>query len=299
MFSIHNIKNSKEIGNVIEISSTSKQSFAKINLNLGASLQELCLGGHKLIQDMYPLPYEETYASSILFPFANRVKDGSYSFQGQHYQLLINEEQHNNAIHGMVYNKTFQVIGNDVSTHRASIQLVYHEKLECKGFPYTYSIFVEYVLTESNLLLNVKVKNTHNKVFPFTLGWHPYFLSSDLYQSEVKFDCKEKLNLDERNITLGKTDFKEKDGLKIEDQLLDDCFILQSKTVHFNTPAYTFGLSTTEQDCFLQLYTPPKKNTIAIEPTTGVSDSFNNSIGLKTLEPNEIYVVGWSLKIKE
>jgi len=28
---------------------------------------------------------------------------------------------------------------------------------------------------------------------------------------------------------------------------------------------------------------PPKKNVIAIKPTTGISNSFNNEIGLKNL----------------
>lgn len=46
-----------------------------------------------------------------------------------------------------------------------------------------------------------------------------------------------------------------------------------------------------------QLYTPPHDNTIAIEPTTGVSDSFNNGVGLKTLAPNETYNIGWTLAL--
>ena len=52
-----------------------------------------------------------------------------------------------------------------------------------------------------------------------------------------------------------------------------------------------------ESDGFLQLYTPPKKNTIAIEPTTGVSDSLNNKIGLKTLKPNNDYEVVWNVTV--
>jgi len=47
----------------------------------------------------------------------------------------------------------------------------------------------------------------------------------------------------------------------------------------------------------LQAYTPPRLNTIAIEPTTGVSDSFNNNIGLQTLEPNKEYRITWKINI--
>jgi aldose 1-epimerase len=57
-------------------------------------------------------------------------------------------------------------------------------------------------------------------------------------------------------------------------------------------------LDTSEPNGFLQVYTPPKANVVAIEPTTGVSNSFNNKIGLKTLEPNKIFEIKWSLKIQ-
>ncbi len=49
----------------------------------------------------------------------------------------------------------------------------------------------------------------------------------------------------------------------------------------------------------MQLYTPPYKNTIAIEPTTGVWYSFNNGIGLKTLHSNETYTINGNQKIKD
>ena len=52
-----------------------------------------------------------------------------------------------------------------------------------------------------------------------------------------------------------------------------------------------------EADSFLQLYTPPHPDMIAIEPTTGVSNSFNNGIGLKKLKPKENYEIGWFLTV--
>jgi len=83
----------------------------------------------------------------------------------------------------------------------------------------------------------------------------------------------------------------------IEDKTLDDCFALDSTEIGFETPQYSFTLKSSEKDSFLQLYTPPHPNTIAIEPTTGISDSFNNGKGLKTLKPNDTYPINWNLKI--
>ena len=63
----------------------------------------------------------------------------------------------------------------------------------------------------------------------------------------------------------------------------------------FKTPNYNLLISGSSKEAFLQLYTPNKANTIAIELTTGVSDSFNNKIGLKILNPNEAYNLNWNI----
>jgi aldose 1-epimerase len=79
--------------------------------------------------------------------------------------------------------------------------------------------------------------------------------------------------------------------------MLDDCFILKTNQTQFNTPNYQLLISASSKENFLQIYTPPRANTIAIEPTTGVSDSFNNKIGLQILNPNETYQVNWNVRL--
>jgi len=283
----------------LELNSLKDKSKAKIHLNQGASMQELTLNNHELIKDMHPLTYDNTYASSILFPFANRIKDGRYNFEGKTYQFDVNEKELNNALHGLVYNKIFELISQETCEEFASVTLIYNEVKTTLGFPYTYSIKLDYILTQSGLELNVEIKNTGAKTFPFNIGWHPYFLSSNLYDSHIDFSSNKKIVLDERNITTGVNDFEKNGNFEILDKFLDDCFVLNSSEVTFYTPKYTFRLTPSEQNSFLQLYTPPHKNTIAIEPTTGVSDSFNNGIGLKTLQPNETYTINWNLKIND
>ena len=299
MFSINHIVESGNVHEHLDIFSSNKSSYAKIRLNLGASLQDLILSNYHIIKDMSPMTYENTYASSILFPFANRIKDGRYQFNSETFQFDINEKPLNNALHGLVYNKTFKVTKKIITENQAMVTLRYVEANKHPGFPYTYSIYLEYVLTESGLDLNVEIKNTDSTTFPFTVGWHPYFLSSDLYNSSLIFDANKKIKLDNRNITEDVVANEHVDAFKLNNQQLDDCYVLNSKDVLFITPSYNLELKSSEPDSFLQLYIPPHKNTVAIEPTTGVSDSFNNGIGLKTLKPNETYNISWKLKIKE
>lgn len=295
MYKIEHIQDNQL--NQVKLVNSDNSSFATISLNQGASLFELFINNTVVIEDMTPLKYADTYASSILFPFANRIKDGAYTFNEKKYQLEINQKEENNALHGLVYNKTFKVLSEDVSDNEASIKLEYNELNESKGFPYTYVIQLQYTLTEDALKLNVSVKNTDSKSFPFTLGWHPYFISKNLYKSSMKFDSNKKLVLGERMITTGVVDYKNEDKFEIKDKQLDDCFVLNTNKVQFLTPDYDFEMSASSKETFLQMYTPPRANTIAIEPTTGVSDSFNNKMGLQVLESGKTYNIDWEVKL--
>ena len=293
MYTINHIKENQ----VLEIKNTENSVFGKIFLNHGASLQELTILNHAIIQDLSPLNYDTTYASSILFPFANRIKDGKYSFEGIDFQLDKNQLEEQNALHGFVYNKTFSIVNIEALENSAIITLEYIETKKASGFPYTYSIRVIYIFNNDSLSVKVIIKNTDTKIFPFTLGWHPYFISEDLSKSEIVFDCDKKLIIGDRNITSGIEKIKNTGTFKIETKQLDDCWILNSDKVVFQTPKYQLEFSSSAKENFLQAYTPPKENTIAIEPTTGVSDSFNNKIGLQTLEPNKEHSITWKMNI--
>lgn len=293
---MYKINHIKEL-NILEITNSSNSVYGKIYLNDGASLQELTLNSIPIIQDLSPLPYSTTYASSILFPFANRIKDGAYSFNGKDYTFEINQMEENNALHGLVYNKTFTIIHQECESDSASVTLQYQENHESIGFPYNYCIQLQYIFTKDGLDLKLIVSNTDSKTFPFTLGWHPYFVSDNLFESSLAFDSYEKLIIGERNITTGIETIETTDALKIKDQKLDDCWILSSNKITFNTPKYNLTIGSSMDNNFLQSYTPPRLNTIAIEPTTGVSDSFNNKIGLQELKADQSFDVTWSLKI--
>ena len=288
----------KQNKNILTIENNLKTVFGKIHLNQGASLQELSLNDNAIIQDLYPLKYKNTYASSILFPFANRIKDGAYTFNEEDYKLKINLKEENNSIHGFINDKTFTVLSLETKEDYAKVVLEYIEHKKEKGFPYTYSIQISYTFTEASLSLKIDIKNTATKPFPFTLGWHPYFISDNLYKSSLNFSCTKKTVIGDRNITTGIEEIKNVESFNIENKQLDDCWILDSDKIQFKTPKYMLEFESSTDENFIQAYTPPRANTIAIEPTTGVSNSFNNNIGLQTLNPDEEYSITWKINIK-
>lgn len=296
MFTIKKIhqKNNK----VIEILDSISGTKAKIQLSYGASLDELNIRNIKVITNLYPLDYKKTYPSSILFPFANRINDGQFNFNGSNYNLQCNEKQLNNAIHGLVYNKAFLVDELKKFENHAEIKLYYEELNPPTGYPFKFRVELTYKLTNEFLSLKINVINLDDKKLPFTVGWHPYFKSVDLDKSKIQFDCIKKIKCNKNNIALGFEPFNSKMPLSLRKRRFDDAFVLENPDVKFFTPEYDLVLKSSEKESFLQLYTPMNTNAIAIEPMTGVSDSFNNKIGLKKLSPGQSYSIEWQVSIK-
>ena len=274
-------------------------SKARICLNQGGSLEELILNNLKVIEDMSPLAYGDTYASSILFPFVNRVKGGIYKFKNKTYQLDCNENGRNNALHGLVYNQKFEVEDSEMASDFGSVTLRYESDGSNQGFPFKYTLHLTYKLRKTALTVTVKVVNVDSSSFPFTLGWHPYFVSSDLYNSHLKFKSNKKIQFDDELITSGLVDNEGDVSFQIKDKKLDDGYVLEGNEVEFDTPRYNMKVKALSQENFLQFYTPDRQNTIAIEPMTGVSDSLNNELGLHVLNSGKAFQVSWNIEIEK
>lgn len=297
LFDIESIEDKNSTLGYIKLQSPNKKSHAKIALNLGASLQELSINDKSIIKTD-DLDYGSSYASSVLFPFVNRVKEGKYTFDKNEYLLETNAKEEKNALHGLIYDKAFKVITKEITKDRASATLEYKETRKPKGFPFNYSIALKYTLTDTDLKLKVSVKNIDNKPFPFNIGWHPYFSSSDLYNSFIGINSNKKFVVDEAMIPVRTKDISLDESLQIKDNSFDDCFILNKNNVNFKTPDYEIELSTSYKENYLQVYTPKNRKHIAIEPTTAPANSFNNSYGLQILKPKETHKISWMINLR-
>ena len=167
------------------LANAEKTTQVIISLNEGVRISSLIVEGKTIIKELPDFPYADSYAAAILFPFASRIEKGAYQFDGKTYQLDCNQAGIN-ALHGLVYNKTFTVINQKVTDSTAAVTMVYTETNPPKGFPFQYALEVTYTLSENNVGIAIKVTNLDTTPFPFTLGWHPYFYTEHLAESVVK-----------------------------------------------------------------------------------------------------------------
>ncbi|MEM1002308.1 MAG: aldose 1-epimerase [Bacteroidota bacterium] len=281
---------------ILFVQTENKDLIAKICLNEGGRIVQWYNSGVEVIGEPKSHTYAYSYAAAILVPFVNRIEGGTYAFKGQQYQLNVNEGGIN-AIHGLVYNRYFSLLKIDQKDNYTEIHSENTYLDELVGYPFSFKTKLIYRFGLKSLDINIQIENIGNKVLPYNLGWHPYFFVDDLSRSQFEFFGKKAFKTNDVGITRGSKEMEGEISLELS-RLLDDAFLLEDKPVLLRTNKYQMELIFPDGENFLQVYTPENENYVAIEPMTGISNSFNNKIGFQELEPNCSISKEWNLNVQ-
>ena len=313
VFTIVEIENDNSTEIIIKNNLT--KEFVSILPGYGARIKELWLknGGKnisiiKKVTNIDSESRDDIFNNAKLSPFAGRIKDGKYVFNDTGYSLLVNYPEEENACHGFIYNKDFILNHKLINEAGASCSFIHNYNGEHKGYPFKYTIEINYNLTlENGLICSTKVTNNSKRIIPLSDGWHHYYdLGVSVDDLQLKLDVSNIIELDSRNIpTEKRKSFNEFDTpLVIRNRSFDSCFKVDSCNGKSTTQ-----LISTEQDIhlniwqetgthkyeYLVIYTPPDRGSIAIEPMTSNVDSFNNGEGLIKLSPDEEYISSFGI----
>ena len=234
-----------------------------------------------------------------LSPFPCRIAAGKYEYEGKEYQFgdIFSD---GTAIHGLLYNKAFTITEEQAGDSSATVSLEYGYKKEDKGYPFDYNCLVRYVLHKDNLLeVATTVTNAGTQTLPIADGWHPYFqLGGNIGDWLLQFHASAIVEFNDQLIPTGHLlQYDSFDSPRpIGDYFLDNCFVLKPGIVNpvcelFN-PANDLRVSFFPDAGYpyLQLYTPPERNSIAVENLSAAPDSFNNKMGLTLLPPGHAQI---------
>jgi aldose 1-epimerase len=170
--------------------------------------------------------------------------------------------------------------------------LVYRHH-ESPGFPFPFDFKVTYTIKKESVQVEFFVHNTGNNVFPFGVGWHPYFVTETQENTHINFNSDKKFEVNESMIPY-KAEKVTESNFDLANIIVDNAFRLTDRTINLKADSYQLLIKVPE-DSFLQLYTPPNRNSIAIEPMSCISNAFNNALGLKTLKKQEEFK--WEIAI--
>ncbi len=115
----------------------------------------------------------------VLFPFPNRIRAGRFSWNGQEYQLPLNDPTQRNAIHGFACRHPWRVVDQGAGSDQAWLTGEFQcskDAPECLSlWPADHRLRLTYRLGAGWLRLEAEVSNPDSKPLPFGLGYHPYF----------------------------------------------------------------------------------------------------------------------------
>jgi aldose 1-epimerase len=302
MFSVNTIT-SDDFEKVV-LKDTDSQTAAEIIPSCGAILHAFTvlfngkslniIDGYTNRSDFDENVTNKGFKSCKLSPFACRVNNAAYQFEDIEYTIekfLLN----GSALHGLIYDAEFTVTKTWAHADSAGVTLLYQYTATDKGYPFSYNCEVQYELKKDNALtLTTVITNTSAVNIPMQDGWHPYFgFGGKVDELQLSFKSSSIVEFNDALIPTGELKaYNEFDQLQtIGNTSFDNCFVLKPG---LNEPACVLkdGALQIQLEIYpdasypyLQIYTPPHRNSIAIENLSAVPDAFNNTTGLLILQP--------------
>ena len=284
-----------------------KNEFIKAKIkSFGAELNSL----QKIDEDLeYIWQGDSKYwnrHSPILFPIVGRLKNDSYTYQNQKYNM---------SQHGFARDKEFEVIKNEVDF--IEFRLKSDEKT-LEIYPFAFELYLSYKLEKSKLIVSYKVINKSDDKMLFSIGAHPafnwtlkedekkedYFIEfEDLKQTKRYFlnDLgllykKEDLKIIDNKIPLNEKLFKN-DALVFNDVNIKIITLKNSNNENFVKLNF-------KNFPYLGIWSKPSGSPfICIEPWFGIADdensiqNFEEKKGLISLQKNEIFSCFYSIEV--
>ncbi|MBI2451466.1 aldose 1-epimerase [Candidatus Pacearchaeota archaeon] len=302
--------------NKIYLINTKTKEYISIIPEFGANVNEIILYANKKNYSIIDgdsnykqLIKNKWFKGAKLIPFPNRIKDGSYLHLGAQYSLPINFPAQHHAIHGLIYNKKFTI--KKIIKSSSFVSLILENRLRnLKGYPFDITITINYSISKRGFKCTTLVKNNSKTPIPFGDGWHPYFKTkSKVNNLFLKLPSNKKISVDKRMIPTGnKRIFSKFSKLnKIKNQKFDTGFKLaekesiattEIKDANKNLKICVWQETGKNKYNYLQVFIPPSRNSIAIEPMTCNTNAFSNKEGLIILKPKETFLASYGIYIE-
>ena len=261
------------------------------------------LFGYREGDDIYKIG-PDTNAGCRLAPFPGRVAYAKFNWNGNDYQLVNNVSWAPHALHGFLQNQKWEF--KSFETHDEPGHEHCTVEFSCDwpgafaGFPFPFRATNKITFTGTSVQVVSTVENIGNKPMPYSEGWHPYFsLGEKIDTLTLKLPPSKLAELDNADIPTGHfhDDTRFVGGRQIVDEFINDCFCIADETTHPTKSSVGLEGKNGSINIWqyigknaynaIQIYTPPNRMSIAIEPMTAEPDALNHHRGLIVIQPSE------------
>lgn len=283
-------------------------------VSVGGGVRTLHLGDRPVLQ---PYPAEamcDGAHGAPLIPWANRLADGAYRFDGQDYQVALTEPDKHNAIHGFLRWRTWIPVERD--DDRVTMAAVIHPM---QGYPFTVAVRVTYRLSGDGLDVTTTATNFGDHAAPYGCGQHPYLSPGDglLDECTLHLGAATRILTDpHRQLPTGLqpvagTEFDFNHARPIGDTVIDFAFTDLVRDddgrarVELSAPdGWTAGTWADESFPIIELYTADtlsadrQRRGLGTEPMTLPPNGFQSGDGIVRLEPGDTHTTRWGAYLR-
>jgi aldose 1-epimerase len=144
----------------------------RVSPQLGGSVLGLWCGSTPVLR---PTPDVASRAGDTagypLLPYSNRIGLGRMDWLGQRYTLRNGFDAGPHPLHGVGFQRAWQVLGRG----DAWLRLGYTHAPD-EHWPFAFEAEQRFDLNDDGLSLTISVRNSDARCQPMGLGWHPYFV---------------------------------------------------------------------------------------------------------------------------
>jgi len=282
-------------------------------VEVGAAVREYRDGEREIFQSYPEHDVSWAYHGAVLLPWPNRLRDGSYEFDGTSHQVALTEPSLRNALHGLGAWLPWTLV-----EHAPNCVTLRCRILPSPGYPFSLDALVNYELGDQGLVVTTTSTNADDQACPFALGFHPYVSAgpgATIDECTLRIDAARRLLVDDRLIPVGHesvegTAYDFRDDQPLAGRVLDTGFtdvIADAAGISNVCVAGSDGQAVEvwadASFGFWQVYTgedlpaPLRRRSLAVEPMTAAPNAFQTGWGLRRLEPGESVTSRWGARL--
>jgi aldose 1-epimerase len=253
----------------------------------------------------------KTMGIPLLYPWANRLADSSYSAAGRtvevpHDPSRIAVDQNGLPIHGVIGGRLQWELTSapDPGGQALAASLSWSESAPelFEVFPFSHELRYEAGLRGGRLEIVLSLHASGADSVPLAFGFHPYLCLPGLPRERwaVELPAMRHLALDASQIPVGPEQALAAERFELAGREFDDGFDSVAERARFSVAAgRRIEIEFLEGFPCAQVFAPRNRQFICFEPMAAPANALRSGMGLRVLDAGERYRAGFSVQVTD
>lgn len=247
----------------------------------------------------------KTMGIPILYPWANRLGDNTYTAQDVSVTLTPGEngvraDPNGLPIHGVLAAYPgWRVTARTADELAAEVDFGADPRLSA-SFPYPHVLAVAVHLAERTMTIRATVTATGDRAVPLCFGFHPYLRLPDVARADwiIETPALRHLDLDDRGLPTDEISEQPAKSEPLGHKVFDDAYDQVSDGAVFAVSGGGRRLEVHFEQGYpaTQIFAPPLEDLVCFEPMTAPTDALRRG-GYRCARPGEPAVAQFSIRV--